>query len=272
MGTTGRGGTSARYTKCLGHLYWVGSIPRAIVRRRRTWLDPGGPPVWVRFRGHKTLGDFKVIRALVGQLAVLVVSTANAVIAILAEDLRIVQASTAQMGVLVVGLCRKHKVLSQSNSHEDTLQWTANTQYKPSILKYTVAMINNIISPKFHFLILLLLSPPTVDCSDDRLTFSIGLIKLLNFQFNDQWKCALVWRKCSHRVRCLHLKSAHVSAPLPRGIASRGWWRCFRTFARVHLPPSGGAVYFIHCVLCINHGLRLQSKGQEWMIINDSHK
>ena len=57
-----------------------------------------------------------------GQLAVLGVSTANAVDVILAEDLHTVQGSTAQMGVVVVGLCRKHKVLSQSNSHEDTLQ------------------------------------------------------------------------------------------------------------------------------------------------------
>ena len=38
-------------------------------------------------------------------------------------------------------------------------------------------MINNIISPKFHFLILLLFSPQTVDCSDDLLTFSIGRVK-----------------------------------------------------------------------------------------------
>ena len=57
-----------------------------------------------------------------GQVAVLGVSTANAVTAILAEDLRTSLGSTAQMGVGVVGLCRKHKVLSQSNSHEDTLQ------------------------------------------------------------------------------------------------------------------------------------------------------
>ena len=73
-------------------------------------------------RGHWALTDYRGIsQTLVGQLAVLGVSTANAVTVILAEDLHTVQASTAQMGVLVVGLCRKHKVLSQSNSHEDTL-------------------------------------------------------------------------------------------------------------------------------------------------------